>query len=56
MVTEIVEPKQLELKDAKKQVEEELISKLQFEKATKKAENIKKELKMVKALKTLQDN
>ena len=42
MVTEIVEPKQLELKDAKKQVEEELISKLQFEKATKKAENIKK--------------
>ena len=56
MVTEIVEPKQLELKDAKKQVEEELISKLQFEKATKKAENIKKELKMVKALRTLQDN
>jgi hypothetical protein len=45
MVTAIVEPKQLELKDAKKQVEEELILKLQFDKAMKKADNIKKRVK-----------
>ncbi len=42
IVTEIVEPKQLELKNAKRQVEDELTSKLQFERAMKKAENIKK--------------
>ena len=42
LVTEIFEPKQLSFEDSKNLVEEELIAKLQFEKAMKTAKIIKK--------------
>ena len=45
LVTEIIEPQQLNFEDSKKLVQEELKAKLQFEKAMKKAENIKERVK-----------
>ena len=42
LVTDIFEPKQLSFEDSKNLVEEELIAKLQFEKAMKTAKSIKK--------------
>ena len=45
LVTEIIKPEQLSFEDSKKLVNEELTSKVQFEKAMKKAEDIKKRVK-----------
>ena len=45
MVTEIIKPEQLSFEDSKKLVKEELTAKVQFEKAMKKAEEIKKRVK-----------
>ena len=45
LVTEIIKPEQLSFEDSKKLVKEELTSKVQFEKAMKKAEDIKKRVK-----------
>ena len=45
LVTEIIKPEQLSFEDSKKLVKKELTSKVQFEKAMKKAEDIKKRVK-----------
>ena len=45
LVTEIIKPEQLSFEDSKKLVNEELTSKVQFEKAMKKAGDIKKRVK-----------
>ena len=45
LVTEIIKPEQLSFEDSKNLVKEELTAKVQFEKAMKKAEDIKKRVK-----------
>ena len=45
LVTEIIKPEQLSFEDSKKLVNEELTAKVQFEKAMKKAEDIKTRVK-----------
>ena len=45
LVTEIIKPEQLSFEDSKKLVKEELTAKVQFEKAMKKAEDIKTRVK-----------
>ena len=54
IVTEIIEPKQLEFSEAKPQVSEELKAKIRLEKAQKKASDIKKKFKEEKTLNKFQ--